>query len=113
MERNPLTEINEDDIIFKYHENESKEDFGLRIEEVLSSKGRILILKILAEMDELNISAIARVTNLNHNTTSQHLEYLTKVGLVQEKRFGRIKIFRFKSENIRARSLKKLFEVWE
>lgn len=84
-----------------------------RIEEVLSSKGRILILKTLAEMEELNISAIARVTNLNHSTTTQHLEFLTKAGLVQEKRFGRIKIFRYRSEDIKARSLKKLFEIWE
>jgi len=112
MERNSLTEINDNDFTSKYYENESDDNLRLRIEEVLSSKGRILILKILAEMDELNISAIARVTNLNHNTTSQHLEYLTKVGLVQEKRFGRIKIFRFRSENIKARSLKKLFEIW-
>jgi DNA-binding transcriptional ArsR family regulator len=94
-------------------EKEKPESEILRIEEVLSSKGRILILKTLAEMEELNISAIARVTNLNHSTTTQHLEFLTKAGLVQEKRFGRIKIFRFKSENLRARSLKKLFEIWE
>ncbi|HUT82194.1 MAG TPA: winged helix-turn-helix domain-containing protein [Candidatus Bathyarchaeia archaeon] len=113
MERNSLTEINDDDFMLNYHENESNKEFESRIEEVLSSKGRILILKTLAEMEELNISAIARVTNLNHNTTSQHLEFLTKVGLVQEKRFGRIKIFRFRSENIRARSLKKLFEIWK
>ena len=83
------------------------------IEEVLSSKGRIMILKILAEMEELNISAIARVANLNHSTASQHLNFLTKAGLVQEKRFGRIKIFRFCSENLKARSLKKLFEIWD
>lgn len=83
------------------------------IEEVLSSKGRIVILKTLAEMEELNISAIARVANLNHSTATQHLKFLTKAGLVQEKRFGRIKIFRYCTENMKARSLKKLFEIWE
>ena len=86
-------------------------DFG--IEDVLSSRGRILILKTLAEMEELNISAIARVASLNHSTTTQHLNFLTKVGLVQEKKFGRIKIFRYKIENVKARSLKKLFEIWK
>jgi len=86
-------------------------DFG--IEDVLSSRGRILILKTLAEMEELNISAIARVANLNHSTTTQHLSFLKKVGLVQEKKFGRIKIFRYKIENVKARSLKKLFEIWK
>lgn len=83
------------------------------IEEVLSSKGRILILKTLAEMNELNISAIARVTNLNHSTATHHLEFLKSANLVQEKRFGRIKIFRFKTENVKARSLKRLFEIWD
>jgi len=96
-----------------YLEKVTNNNSNCKIEEVLSSKGRILILKILAEREELNISAIARITNLNHKTTAQHLEFLTKVGLVQEKRFGRIKIFRFRLENTKARSLKRLFEIWD
>ncbi|MFW9922235.1 MAG: ArsR/SmtB family transcription factor [Candidatus Thorarchaeota archaeon] len=83
------------------------------IEDVLSSKGRIMILKTLAEEEEMNISAIARIANLNHSTTTQHLEFLTKAGLIQEKRFGRIKIFRYCVEDIKARSLKRLFEIWQ
>ena len=85
----------------------------IAIEEVLSSKGRIIILKTLAEREELNISAIARIANLNHSTTTQHLKFLTKAGLVQEKKFGRIKIFRYRIENTKARSLKRLFEIWD
>jgi DNA-binding transcriptional ArsR family regulator len=101
----------EDEFIEDYPEKEIKvNDFG--IEDVLSSRGRILILKTLAEMEELNISAIARVANLNHSTTTQHLSFLAKAGLVQEKKFGRIKIFRYKIENVKARSLKRLFEIW-
>ena len=88
-------------------------DLMYSIEEVLSSKGRVIILKTLAEKEELNISAIARVANLNHSTTTQHLKFLTKAGLIQEKNFGRIKIFRFCIENYRAKSLKKLFEIWK
>ncbi|MHA1556002.1 MAG: winged helix-turn-helix domain-containing protein [Candidatus Heimdallarchaeota archaeon] len=83
------------------------------IEEILSSKGRVVILKTLAEMEELNISAIARIANLNHSTATQHLNFLKKAGLVQEKRFGRIKIFRYRIENLKARSLKRLFEIWQ
>ncbi|NHK32004.1 MAG: winged helix-turn-helix transcriptional regulator [Asgard group archaeon] len=109
MYKDSISEL-EKDIALDVDDNNIR---NCRIEEVLSSKGRILILKTLAEMEELNISAIARVTNLNHSTTTQHLEFLTKAGLVQEKKFGRIKIFRYRSENIKARSLKKLFEIWE
>jgi len=105
-------ESSEDELIQDYVEKDIDIiEFG--IEDVLSSRGRILILKTLAEMEELNISAIARVANLNHSTTTQHLSFLTKIGLVQEKKFGRIKIFRYKTENVRARSLKKLFEIWK
>jgi DNA-binding transcriptional ArsR family regulator len=87
--------------------------FNPLIEEVLSSKGRVRILKTLAIEEELNISAIARQSKLNHSTTSNHLEFLEKAGLVQEKNFGRIKIFRFRIENTNARALKRLFEIWE
>ena len=109
MAKDISTEFNEESLELEIQENTK---FIFDIEDVLSSKGRILILKILAELEELNISAIARVTNLNHNTTAKHLEFLKKADLVQEKRFGRIKIFRFKLENIRAKSLKRLFEIW-
>jgi predicted transcriptional regulator len=47
-----------------------KKDYA--IEEILSSKGRIVILKTLAEKEELNISAIARKAKLNHTTTTKH-----------------------------------------
>ena len=53
--------------------NVSEKIVEYAIEEVLSSKGRVVILKTLAEMEELNISAIARVANLNHSTATQHL----------------------------------------
>jgi len=108
MQNQTLNGYNENDL-----DSSTQLTKKLAIEEVLSSKGRIVILKTLAEMEELNISAIARVANLNHSTATQHLKFLTKAGLVQEKRFGRIKIFRYCTENMKARSLKKLFEIWE
>jgi predicted transcriptional regulator len=83
------------------------------LEKIFSSKGRIKIVKILAKEGELNISEIAKRAKLNYSTTNQHLDFLEKVGLVQEKIFGRIRIFRFKSENIKAQAIKNLFEIWE
>lgn len=83
------------------------------IEEVFSSKGRVLILKILAKKNELNISAIAKQTNQNHTTASKHLKFLNQIGLIQKKKFGRIKIFRYRLEDYRARAIKRLFNVWE
>jgi DNA-binding transcriptional ArsR family regulator len=85
----------------------------MAIEEVFSSKGRVKILRILAEMGELNISAIARRAGLNYATTNQHLLALENHGLIRHKKFGRIRIFRFDEENPRARMIKKLIEFWE
>ncbi|MEJ2250949.1 MAG: winged helix-turn-helix domain-containing protein [Candidatus Lokiarchaeota archaeon] len=84
-----------------------------KIEEILGSKPRVKILKLLAENDELNISAIIKKTRLNHNSTLRHLKKLKDLNLIQEKRFGRIRIFRFKKENVKAMSFKRFMEIWE
>lgn len=83
------------------------------IEDIFSSKGRIKILKELAASNELNISELCRRVDLNHSSTKSHLEVLLKSGLIEEKKFGRIKIYRYKIEDLRARSLKSLFSLWD
>ena len=72
------------------------------IEDLLGSKARIKILKVLALNDELNISLIISKTKLNHSNVIKHLNFLKSFNLIQEKKFGRIKIYRYKSENIKA-----------
>ena len=85
----------------------------MAIEEILSSKGRVKILKILSEIGELNISEIARRAGLNYATTNRHLSVLEEQGLVRHKRFGRIRIFRFNEENRKAELVRRLMELWE
>ena len=82
------------------------------VEDILSSRGRVRILRILAEIGELNISEIARRAGLNYATTNRHLEALEGEGLVRHKRFGRIRIFRLDEGNPRVRLVKSLFESW-
>lgn len=84
----------------------------MSIEDIFSSKGRVRILRILVEIEELNISEIARRAGLNYATTNQHLQALENAGLVQHKRFGRIRIFRFNEVDSRAKIIKKLIENW-
>jgi predicted transcriptional regulator len=83
------------------------------IEDLLGSRARVKILKILANEDELNISSIIKRAHLNHKNVLRHLKFLKNVNLIQEKNFGRIKIFRFKKENIKAKSFKNFLEIWE
>jgi DNA-binding transcriptional ArsR family regulator len=83
------------------------------IEEVLSSKGKIKILKILTHYEELNISEIVRRSQLNHATVTQHLDYFKTVDIVQEKTFGRIKIYRLSPEDAKVKVIRDLMESWE
>ncbi len=83
------------------------------LEEILSSKGRTKIVKLLALNEEINITKIAEKTGLNHNNVKTHLKYLLKIGLVQEKRYGRIRIFRYKNEYLKAKALSDFIKFWE
>ncbi|MFX0106193.1 MAG: winged helix-turn-helix domain-containing protein [Candidatus Hodarchaeota archaeon] len=83
------------------------------IEDLLGSRARIKILKTLAINEELTISLIISKTKLNYSCVIKHINYLKTINLIQEKKFGRIKIFRFKLENMRARSFKNFLEIWE
>lgn len=85
----------------------------LPVEDVLSSRGRVRILKLLADLGELNVSAISRKINLNHSAVKEHLKFLSDVGLIREKKFGRILIYQYENDNILAESLKQLFKIWE
>lgn len=86
---------------------------SIPVELLFSSRGRIKIIRLLAECGELNISEIARRTKLNHSTTRRHLRFLEHANLIQEKTFGRIKIYRYKVENLRALALRRFIELWE
>ena len=84
-----------------------------KIEDLLGSKARIKILKSLALNNELNISLIISKTKLNHSNVIKHLNFLESFNLIQKKKFGRIKSYRYKDENVKARSLKNFIQIWE
>lgn len=85
----------------------------LNFEEIFSSKSKCKILKLLVIENEVNISKIVTQTNLNHMTVKKDLDFFKQIGFVQEKIFGRIKIYRFRDENLKAKALKHLIEFWE
>ncbi|MBE0520577.1 winged helix-turn-helix transcriptional regulator [Candidatus Bathyarchaeota archaeon] len=71
------------------------------------------ILKILSEVGELNISGIARRLDVNYGTTNKHLKILENEGIVQHKRFGRIRIYRLNEHSSKTKAIQNLLEVWE
>jgi predicted transcriptional regulator len=85
----------------------------MNVENVLSSRLRIKILKILLKMGELNVSEIARRLGVNYSTTSQHLKILENEEIVKHKTFGRIRLYRLNEQSPKVRALQNLLESWE
>ena len=82
------------------------------IEDVLCSRVRLKILKVLMQSDELNVSEIARKIGVNYASTKMHLEALEKEGVLTHVMFGkRIRYYRFQ-ESARARAVKAFIEAW-
>ncbi len=85
----------------------------IQIEDLLDSRGKVKILKTLALNEELTISLIIKKAGLDRSLVEKHLEYFKMVDLVQEKKFGRIRIFRYKLENIIVKSFKNFVAICE
>ena len=83
-----------------------------QLDEILSCRGKTRILMLLSDKVELNITEIARSIGLNHSTTKGHLEQLEKTGLVEQKRFGRIRIYKYHEADPRAQALRTLIKAW-
>ena len=86
---------------------------GQGLEHILSSTGRIRILRHLAHIGEANLTEIARRTNQSYTATARHLEQLVDAGVAQEKNYGRVRIFRLRVERERVRTLRNLIVEWD
>ncbi len=90
-----------------------QKEIQVPLDEILSSKGRVRILVLLSNTIELNISEIARRTGLNYATADKHLRDLEDVGIIQQKKFGRIRIYKFNGSNPRASAIRRLVDSWK
>jgi predicted transcriptional regulator len=79
----------------------------------MSSYGRTKVLTIMLETEELNISEIKRRSGLSHGATARHLEFLTRSGILTEKRFNRIRIFRVDQASPLAGALMRFYSDWK
>jgi len=80
------------------------------IESIFSSKIRIRILRILIKVREINITRLARDLGINYKVAVYHVEALRNMGLVEEKRFGRIRIVRLIENNPKVHTLERIFK---
>jgi len=67
----------------------------------------------MLETGELNISEITRRSGLSHSAASRHLEFLTRSGILTEKRFNRIRIFRVDQASPLAEALMRFYADWK
>ncbi len=85
----------------------------MEIEEVFSSKSRMKILKLIYQLGQLNVSDVARRLKLNFASTSEHLKVLESEGILQERTYGRVRMYRFNEGSAKAKAVQNLLDVWE
>ena len=85
----------------------------MEIEEVFSSKPRMKILRLVARLGALNVSDIARRIKMNYSTTNQHLKLLETEGILQQRVYGRVRMYRFSEASPKAKAVQNLIETWE
>jgi predicted transcriptional regulator len=84
----------------------------MEIEEVFSSKSRMKILKLIYQLGQLNVSDVARRLKLNFASTSEHLKVLESEGILQERTYGRVRMYRFDEGSAKAKAVMALIEAW-
>jgi DNA-binding transcriptional ArsR family regulator len=82
------------------------------LDRILSSSGRIRILTLLSEVGELHLTEIAKRTEQSYSATERHLDDLSKAEIVEERDYGRVRVFRLNQANNRARLLHELILKW-
>ncbi|MBI3840651.1 MAG: helix-turn-helix transcriptional regulator [Thaumarchaeota archaeon] len=85
----------------------------LEVERLFSSYGRTKVLTVMLESGELNISEITRRSGLSHSSAARHLEFLERSGILSEKKFNRIRIFRVERTNPLVGALAKFMSDWK
>ena len=85
----------------------------MEIEEVFSSRPRMKILKLLSRLGALNVSDIAKRIGLNYSATNGHLRLLEAEGILVQRVYGRIRMYRYNDASAKAKAVQKLVEVWE
>lgn len=85
----------------------------VEFEEIFSSKPRMKILKLLSRLGTLNVSDIAKRIGLNYSATAEHLRLLEAEGVLAQRVYGRIHMYRFDEISPKSKAVQRLIDVWE
>ena len=84
----------------------------MEIEEFLSSKTRVKIIKVLYELGELNIRRICQKVGSAYSIVKSNLEIMEKLDIVRCKKYGRIRLYSLNNNDPKVKLLMRLIEVW-
>ena len=82
------------------------------LDKILSSSGRIRILTLLSEVEQLHLTEIAKRTDQSYSATERHLDDLSQAGIVEERDYGRVRVFKLNLANDHAKLLQELILKW-
>jgi predicted transcriptional regulator len=85
----------------------------MELEKVFSSKSRMKILKLIYQLGQLNVSDVARRLKLNFASTSSHLKLLECEGILQERKYGRVRMYRYNEGSAKAKAVQNLIDAWK
>lgn len=85
----------------------------MKLEQVFSSVPRMKILKLIWQLGQLNVSDVARRIKLNYTSTINHLQLLEAESILEHRTYGRIQMFRFKEDSVKAKAVQNLIKTWE
>lgn len=71
------------------------------------------ILKLIYQLGQLNVSDVARRLKLNFASASEHLKVLEAEGLLEERTYGRVRMYRFNEGSAKAKALQNLLDEYE
>lgn len=83
------------------------------IEQLLRSRGRVRVLKVVLERGQINISRLARETGLHHRIVSKYIEEFKSMGIVSERRYGRLRVIEANLLDSRIGALRRLLRELE
>jgi DNA-binding transcriptional ArsR family regulator len=83
-----------------------------QLDKILSSSGRIRILTVLSAVEQLHLTEIAKRTDQSYSATERHLGDLSQAGIVEERDYGRMRVFRMNLTNERVKLLQELILKW-
>ena len=85
----------------------------MELQEVFSSATRMKILKLIYTLGSLNVSDVARRIKMNYAATAKHLKLLEEEGILQQRVYGRVHMYRFNEGSVKAKAVANLIEAWE